>query len=395
MLLAWISSCAIALGSQSVSLQWNPNTDTNVAGYALYIGTTSGDYTSRIDVGTNTVSTISGLTNGTTYYFVTTDYDSEDVESTPSNQAEYVTPTNNPPVLNAISNYNVGALSNLLINTTATDSVRTNQLTFSLGSGAPTNMYIDPTNGELEWMVPLTAAGTTNSVTVQVTDNGTPPQSASQTFTITVSNYVQLSFGQSIVPLGQTNSVPLILTSSGSVTNVSFVLNVPANRMTNLSVTSLVPTIATVSQGTNGAAHSVVTIKALSGQSLQGQVTVGQLNYKAITNLPSCFAVLNATGITATQSNGVPILSTINGLGHAVLIGSQPLMQSFIMTNKQQNVMVYGTAGTNYQLQSRIGLVGTWTNEPAPAAVMPTNLFFTFSNVPPAASQKYYRVHAM
>jgi hypothetical protein len=204
-----------------------------------------------------------------------------------------------------------------------------------------------------------------------------------------------LSFGTSIVPLGQTSSVPLIFNSSTGVTNVTFVLDVPANRMTNLSVTSLVPAIATVSQGTNGAAHSLVTLKVLAGQVLQGPLTVAQLNYKAVTNLnlPSCFAVLNATGIAATQSNGVPIATTINGLGHAVLIGAQALSQS-CLTNGLRNVVVYGSAGTNYQIQSRIGLTGTWTNVLSPL-VMPTNLFVTFSNLPPATSQQYYRTHAL
>lgn len=392
-----MTSCTIAWGSQDVSLQWTPNSDTNVAGYALYIGTNSGDYPSRIDVGTNTTSTLSGLSNGLTFYFVATAYDSAGVESTPSNETNFVAPINNPPTLNPLSsNYNAAPLSTLIINNTATDSVQNDALTFSLDPGAPTNMDINPTNGELEWIPPLSAAGTTNSVTVRVTDSSVPPLSSIQTFTITVSNYVQMSFGSSIIPMGQTSSVPLILNSSTGVTNVSFVLDVPGNRMTNLTVTSLVPSIATVSQQTNGAAHSVVTIKAVAGQVLQGSQTVAQLNYKAVTNasLPSCFAPLHATGITAVQSNGIPVLTSVSGLGKAVLIGAQSLMQSCLGTNAQHNLIVYGSAGTNYQIQSRTGLTGTWTNEVNPAMVMPTNLSLTFSNFAPV-SGKYYRAHAM
>ena len=341
------------------------------------------------------MTTLTGLTNGMTFYFVATAYDSADVESTPSNEAEFVAPSNNPPTLNPITNYYVAALSYLVFTNAGTDPVRTNHLTFSLDPGAPTNMFIDPTNGMLEWMVPLSAAGTTNPVTVRLTDTSVPPQSAIQSFTIVVSNYVQLSFGTSIVPLGQSSSVPPILNSSVGVTNMSFMLDMPGARMTNLSITSLVPSIATVTQGTNGAARSMVTVKALPGRALQGPLTVAQINYKAVPSLPSCFAPLHASRIAAVQSNGVVVPTTVNGLGEAVLIGSQALTRSFFNTNGQRNVMVYGSAGTNYQLQSRIGLTGTWTNEIPPAALMPTNLFVTFTNVPAATSQKYYRVHSM
>lgn len=393
--LIWIFSGVTLFGAQDVSLTWTPNPDTNVAGYALYVGTNSGSYSSRIDVGTNTLTTVSGLTNGVTYYFVTTDYDSADVESTPSNEAQFAAPTNNPPALNTISNYNIAVLSNWVITVTASDSIKKDALTFSLDPGAPTNMDIDPTNGTLAWTPGLSYAGTTNTVIVRVTDSSTPPESAITTFTIVVGDYAQISFGRSVVTLGQTNSVPLILNSSAGVTNVTFVLDVPGNRMTNLSVTTLMPSIATASQSTNGAARSIVTFKAASGKVMQGQITVAQLNYKAVTNLPSCFAPMHATSVTATYPTGAAVPTTFGGLGEAVLIGAQALSQSCIVSNGQQNVIVFGTAGTNYQLQSKIGLTGTWTNEVIPSAVMPTNLFVTFSNVPPAASGKFYRVHVL
>ena len=381
------------MGAQSVSLSWSPNADTNVTGYAMYIGSSSGSYSSRLDVGTNTTSTLTGLSNGSTYYFVATAYDSAGVESTPSNEAQFAAPTNNPPVFNPVTNFNVPVLADLMIPNSATDPINGIKLTYSLAAGAPTNMVINPTNGFLDWPVPLSAAGTTNTVTVQVVDNSTPPANAIQTFTITVSNYAQLSFGSSVVALGQTSSVPLIFNSSVGVTNVSFVLDVPGNRMTNLSVTSLT-NIATITQGTNGAAHSLVTIKAAAGKSIQGPITVGQVNYKAVPNLPSSFATLKATSISATQLNGLVIPTAITGLGQAALVGSQPLTKGCTTTNGLNSLTIYGPVGTNCQLQSKIGLNGTWTNE-LPAAVMSTNLYVTYSNVPPARAMKFYRVHAM
>jgi hypothetical protein len=67
---------------QSVSLAWNPNDSaTNVAGYFIYYGGTTGNYTNQIDVGLATNGVVSNLQAGATYYFATTAYTSSGVES--------------------------------------------------------------------------------------------------------------------------------------------------------------------------------------------------------------------------------------------------------------------------------------------------------------------------
>ena len=49
---------------QSVTLTWTASTDTNVAGYNIYYGGASGDYTNMINAGNVTSITISGLICG-------------------------------------------------------------------------------------------------------------------------------------------------------------------------------------------------------------------------------------------------------------------------------------------------------------------------------------------
>ena len=75
----------------SVALAWNPNPDSCVAGYALSAAP-SGSYSSRIDVGTNTTVTVSGLTGGQTNYFAVTAYNAALVESAPAGEAMYIVP---------------------------------------------------------------------------------------------------------------------------------------------------------------------------------------------------------------------------------------------------------------------------------------------------------------
>src|ERR1700678_291293 len=96
--LLWLAFCSVALGvqapfgGQQVTLGWSASPDPTVTGYFLYYGTTSGVYTNKIDVGTNTVFTVSGLLAGSTYYFTETSYNAAAVESSYVPEVSYVIP---------------------------------------------------------------------------------------------------------------------------------------------------------------------------------------------------------------------------------------------------------------------------------------------------------------
>jgi Fibronectin type III domain len=81
-----------ARANQSASLAWNPVSNMPVAGYAIYVGNSSGNYTSRFDVGTNTQITLTGLQEGTTNYFAVTAYNSARLESPVSSAVPYIIP---------------------------------------------------------------------------------------------------------------------------------------------------------------------------------------------------------------------------------------------------------------------------------------------------------------
>ena len=57
-------------------------------------------------------------------------------------------------------------------------------LIFSLAAGAPAGASINPSSGQFHWTP--TAAPSTNSISVIVTDDGTPSLSATQTFQVLV-----------------------------------------------------------------------------------------------------------------------------------------------------------------------------------------------------------------
>lgn len=58
-----------------VTLAWDASPSSNVGGYKIYYGQTSGSYSANVDAGNQTSYTVSNLTAGATYYFVATAYD--------------------------------------------------------------------------------------------------------------------------------------------------------------------------------------------------------------------------------------------------------------------------------------------------------------------------------
>ena len=90
--------CIASGYAMDITLQWDTNTEPDLAGYEVYYktnssgepydgtGATEGD--SPIDVGDITTFTLHSLADGVTYFFVVTAYDSEGLESDYSNEVD-------------------------------------------------------------------------------------------------------------------------------------------------------------------------------------------------------------------------------------------------------------------------------------------------------------------
>ncbi|HWH71516.1 MAG TPA: cadherin repeat domain-containing protein, partial [Candidatus Sulfotelmatobacter sp.] len=100
--------------------------------------------------------------------------------------AGIVLASNSPPTLAPIPSQTLYALATLLLTNSATDPDLPGQsLTYSLGAATPAGVTIGATNGVLAWTPADSQVGTAN-MTVCVTDNGLPPLSQTQTFTVSV-----------------------------------------------------------------------------------------------------------------------------------------------------------------------------------------------------------------
>ncbi|MBM4308143.1 MAG: hypothetical protein FJ123_15540 [Deltaproteobacteria bacterium] len=66
---------SLFVSAAQLRLAWDPNTEPDLAGYKIYFGTNSKQYTSSIDVTNVNTYTLKGLTEGKTYYITVTAYD--------------------------------------------------------------------------------------------------------------------------------------------------------------------------------------------------------------------------------------------------------------------------------------------------------------------------------
>lgn len=86
-----LAAAVVSVSSSSAeTLHWNECSDSDLAGYHIYIGTESGVYTDTLDVGDVTRYCLTGLDEGETYYFSVSSYDNWGNESDLSPEVSYM-----------------------------------------------------------------------------------------------------------------------------------------------------------------------------------------------------------------------------------------------------------------------------------------------------------------
>jgi len=235
-----------ALAAPSVSLAWDANAASDLAGYKLHYGTISHTYTQTIDVGNVTTTAVSGLQAGVTYFFAVTAYDSGGLESVFSNEVAYQVPLlipNLPPVVNAGGDQIISLDGQLSLHGLASDDGLPNPpgrltTTWTMVAGPGTVTFTDPTavvtsvSFTLEgfYLLRLTASdgqlSTSQDVTIVVTpaQNLGPVISAVAPQSLTGTNVV-LTWTTSVpadseVQFGQTTTYDQSITTDLGAANV-------------------------------------------------------------------------------------------------------------------------------------------------------------------------------
>lgn len=168
-LFTWSLAAAAPALAATVIVTWNANTEADLAGYKVKYGQSPGVHGTVVDVGKVVSRTVSGLTDGATYYFVVTAYDATGNESAPSAEAvaDLSTP-NTPPTVTAPSNRTVEATGTLT--------------TVSLGTASASDAEDGTLVATASPAGPYTVG--THTITWTATDSGGLTATASQTVTV-------------------------------------------------------------------------------------------------------------------------------------------------------------------------------------------------------------------
>jgi hypothetical protein len=219
----------------NVTLAWNPGTDSTIAGYNIYYGGASHTYTNKISVGKATSVTISGLVQGTTYYFAATTYSTSGLESALSSELAYLVPANvpivnQPPTLNAINDLTITentGLQTVSLSDVTSGSTTENQTLIVTAASSDTSLIPNPsvnytsakTTGSLTF-TPMHNANGTAVITVTVNDGQARNNTVIRTFTVTVvadsaTNSLINPLTNLVAMVGQTNTFHATATRTG------------------------------------------------------------------------------------------------------------------------------------------------------------------------------------
>lgn len=186
-----------------VNLAWDASTSTSVAGYNIYYGVASGSYTSKLSVGNQTSSTVTGLSEGKTYYFAVTARDASGKESARSNEISYNVPSSTTQPISSFT--------------------------------------ASPTSGAPPLTVTFTGGGT-GTITSYAWDFGDGTTSTQQNLTHTYSSLGSYTVTLTVTGPGGSNSSRQTINVSSTTTATGSTWNCPCSLWTSATT----PTVASV-----------------------------------------------------------------------------------------------------------------------------------------------------
>jgi PKD repeat protein len=309
---------------------------------------------------------------------------------------------NKPPVLAAISNQTITVGMTLTLTNVASDPESPPEvLTFSLGPGAATNASINPATGVFTWTPSAGQVGT-KGFKVVVTDNGSPPMSATQSFYVVVVPRVVAGFSggptSGVAPLAvtftnsssgatnyawafgdgntSTNANPVNTYSNAGTYSVSLTARGPGgtNMLTRANyIVVIAPVVAGFSGGpTSGVAPLAVTFTNSSSGATNYAWAFGDGNTSTNANPVNTYSSAGtySVSLTATGPGGTNMLTRANyivviapvvtGFSGGPTSGVAPLAVTF--TNSSSGATNYAWAFGDGNTSTNANPVNTYSN---------------------------------
>jgi hypothetical protein len=227
------------------------------------------------------------------------------------------------------------------------------KISFSLGSGAPAGVKIATHRGAsfLNWVPTAAQALTTNLITVILTDSTNPTLNTNELVLVTVLDYLALTMGNTSVQAGQSATVPIYLSSSSGVTNLSFTVDWPTARFTNPALFIAVPGIATSSVQTQST-NLLFGLQTAAGKVLQKSNLIAQLNFQTVSNQSSAFINLTVRNISASKPDSSLYMNYVPTAGQVAVVSDKPLLGAYFDINTNRVLTAFGNVGATYVIQS-------------------------------------------
>jgi hypothetical protein len=222
--------------------------------------------------------------------------------------------------------------------------------------------------------------GTAHSVVAQTyTLNFTTDFLIGQADQSSLGQFLALSLGSTVLRAGDTASIPINFYAS-AVTNLSFTMDIPTNRFSALSLQGLAPQLSLSSMQPVASNRFSFTFATATGQSLQGNQQIAQLNFTLASNQPSAFVHLQPQTVQVATADASVVTNLVVSQGRLVVIGNEPLLESSMGPGGSRNLTLYGKPWASYEIRSSTNLT-----DPAGWSFMTrlplTNLFQVLENL--------------
>lgn len=331
-LLGWLSILAFLFSTNvfagQVNLAWNASTSTStVSGYKVYYGTASGNYASNVNVGNATTSTVSNLTDGSTYYFAVKAYDNAGNESGFSNEVSQTMAVAAPVA--SFSADKTSGTAPVTVNLADTSTGTITSRVWDLGDGTTSTAqsvaktYNSAGNYTVTLTVGNSGATTTATKTISVTTStatapvasfSATPTSGTAPLLVTLSDTSTGTVSTRTWDLGDgttstAQSVAKTYNSAGSYTVKLTVSNSGGSTTTSktISATASTPTANFTASPTSGVAPLPVTFSNSSTNAVSyswnfgdGTTDTGQNPSHTYANAGTYTVTLTATGSSGT-----------------------------------------------------------------------------------------------
>jgi len=285
-----------------------------------------------------------------------------------------VTEVNSAPVLPATTNYTIAELTLLTVTNTASDAdLPANTLSYTLSvtsaDGEVTNASISP-GGVITWTPSEAQGPSTNTFMTVVTDDGSPPLSATNTFTVEVYEVNTAPVLPALTNLTIAKLTPL------TVTNTATDSDLPANTLAyTLSVTSADGPVTNASISANGVI--TWTPSAEQGPSTNVFTTV-------VTDFNPL--AVNAQNLSATNAFMVVVAASS--------VTPAPVIESITISSGIATITWSSATNHTYRLQYKDALDSTnWQD--LPPDVTATTSTASSTNVIDNTALRFYRVMAL